>query len=110
MDYYSMADDALVKHLGQTLQQQRLKQNLTQKQLAERAGIDRTTISYFENGRPSSTLTFIQLLRGLQLLETLEQLEVREEISPLALLKQQEKQRRRASGSGAKPDKPDTKW
>lgn len=110
MDYYSMTDDALVKELGALLQKQRLKQNLSQRQLAEKVGLDRTTISYFENGRPGNTLTFIQILRGLEMLGVLDHLRPINELSPLQLMKLKGKERKRASGKGTQSQKPDSEW
>lgn len=110
MDYYSMTDKALVEELGSLLQKERLKKNLSQQQLAEKSGLDRTTISYFENGRPGNTATLIQILRGLEMLEILEHLRSAEELSPLQLMKLKGKNRKRASGSSSKSKKPDPEW
>lgn len=110
MDYYSLSDDALVEELGTLLQKQRLKQNLSQQQLAEKSGLNRTTISYFENGRPGNTLTLIQILRSLGLLDILNHLKPTEELSPLQLMKLKGKERKRASGKSSKPQQPDSEW
>lgn len=110
MDYYSMTDDAIVEELGNLLQKQRLKQNLSQQQLADKAGLNRTTISYFENGRPGNTLTLIQILRGLEMLDILDHLKSTNELSPLQLMKLKGKERKRASGKNSKPQKSDSEW
>lgn len=110
MDYYSMTDEALVKELGALIQKHRLRQNLSQQQLAEKSGLDRTTISYVENGRPGSTVTLIQILRGLELLDIFDHLKPTEELSPLQLLKLKGKERKRASGKNTPSPKHNSEW
>jgi transcriptional regulator with XRE-family HTH domain len=92
-----MADPAIVRLLGERIKRIRLKKNITQQQLADRAGLDRTTIYEFENkGRPVSLLTFIQILRVLDKLDDLTPFLYEPEISPLQLAKLHGKQRKRA--------------
>ncbi len=97
-----MSDSALLKVLGEFIRYHRLKQNRSQDELAREAGINRTTLSSFERGKHSTTKTFIQLLRILNLLYVLEQFQVQKQISPILLAKLERKERRRASGAGKK--------
>jgi transcriptional regulator with XRE-family HTH domain len=94
---YGSTDGALVRLLGEFIRHQRLQQNKTQESVARLAGINRTTLVEFENGRNASLLTFIQLLRVLGQLHTLETFVIRNEISPLMLAEMQHQVRRRAS-------------
>ena len=110
MNYYNLSDQALLETLGKLLQQQRLRQDMSQEQLPSRAGVDRTTISYLENGRAASIITLVQVLRALQLLDVLEQLELTNEISPLELLKQKGKTRKRASGKNTSGNEHPSEW
>ncbi|MGF1607617.1 MAG: helix-turn-helix transcriptional regulator [Rhodothalassiaceae bacterium] len=47
------------QQLGAALQRERKRQSLTQKQLAERAGLRQQTISAVESGKPRSELQVI---------------------------------------------------
>ena len=71
-NWYSMSDPAIVSQLGTFLRQIRLQQNLTQEQVAEKAGLSRSAISDMENGRTvASLLTTVQVLRALKQLNLL---------------------------------------
>ncbi len=109
----AMADPAIVKEICHSLKQMRLSQNLTQAELAEKAGLNRVTISRMEAGRAATLLTVVQVLRALDKLDILDVFSEESEISPLQLLKLQVKQRQRAS-SAKKPagdDREDkSKW
>jgi transcriptional regulator with XRE-family HTH domain len=97
-NWYGMSDAAILKQLALFIKQMRLKKNLRQVELAEKAGIHRVTLSEFENGdRSISLLTFIELLRGLNELELLEVFKVQQTISPLEMAKLEAKNRERAS-------------
>ena len=97
INWLAMSDIALLKTLGEFIKQHRLEQNKTQGQLAEDAGINRSTLSEFEQGKRSNTLTFIQILRALNQLSIFDQLKVIEKISPIQLAKLEQNKRKRAS-------------
>jgi len=111
IDWATMTDKTIVNHLCLQLRQLRLDQNMTQEQLAERAGLGRATISRIEKGQSVSLLTLIQLLRALNRLELLDAFQqVSPEISPLQMLKEQEPPRYRASGKRNSSDKGTSEW
>jgi transcriptional regulator with XRE-family HTH domain len=89
--WYAMSDSAIVKEIGRLVKLIRLQKNITQQQLADQVGLNRTTISQLENGRTSSLLSFIQVLRGLNTLSE------GSAISPLKLAKQEGLMRKNAS-------------
>ena len=93
----TMSDTAILKILGDFIKHFRLEQNKTQSQLAEEAGINRSTLSEIEQGRRSNTITLIQLLRALDKLYVLESFKVQKEPSPIQLAKLEQKMRKRAS-------------
>ncbi|NND62357.1 MAG: helix-turn-helix domain-containing protein [Flavobacteriaceae bacterium] len=106
----SMSDLAIMEAIGNYLKQQRLDQNKTQAELAEAAGINRTTLSGIENGEPISLSTLIQLLRALDQLHILNAFKVEPRISPLQLAKLEKEKRQRASKrKGQNPDK-ESSW
>lgn len=99
-DWYSMSDPSIVKELCGILRQVRLQQNITQEQLAEKAGLSRSAISKMETGKSTvEFLTLIQVLRALQQLHLLDSWKVPAAISPLMVARFTTKGRLRASGS-----------
>jgi transcriptional regulator with XRE-family HTH domain len=97
MSIYGMSDLAILREIGNRLKRKRLDKNLSQQKLAETAGLNRTTVSEIEQGKPFAMLTFIQILRALDALEELDSLLPDTGISPLQLAKMKGKIRRRAS-------------
>ena len=94
---YAMSDPANLKLLGAFIQKTRLQQNKTQQEVAETAGVNRSTIVQIENGGGGTLLTFIQILRALEQLHLLKNFEIVNQISPLELAKIEQKKRKRAS-------------
>jgi len=106
----SVSDTAMLSAIGAFVRHHRLVQNKTQSQLAQEAGVNRTTLVEFEQGKRSNTLTLIQLLRALGQLHILEVFKVEKQLSPLQLAKLEQKQRRRASGKRNADRKPVSDW
>jgi putative transcriptional regulator len=96
-NWSAMSDTAIVKDICNSFKQMRLKKNLSQKKISEISGLNRVTISRMEAGRAATLLTTVQILRALDKLELLNSFHEESEISPLQLLKMQEKKRQRAS-------------
>ncbi len=92
-------NQALLVQIGNVVKEMRINQNKTQQNLADACGINRTTYTQIENGKGSSMLHFIQVLRALDALYLLKNFEVQMQISPIALAKMQLKKRQRASKS-----------
>jgi transcriptional regulator with XRE-family HTH domain len=105
-----MSDTAILNVLGEFIKHNRLEQNKTQSQLAEEAGINRSTLSEFEQGKRSNTLTLIQLLRALNQLNILEPFQIQKQLSPIQLAKLEQKQRKRASKINKPDKKTETDW
>ncbi len=108
----SLSDPAIVHLIGDGLKQLRIKKNITQQQLSEAAGINRSTISRLEAGRAATLLTIVQVLRALDELELLKVFQHQQTMSPIQLLKVQQQPRQRASGKPTKTnnDEEDTTW
>ncbi len=101
-DWYSLSDPAIMKELCGILRQVRLQQNITQEQLAEKAGLSRSAISKMETGKSTvELLTLVQVLRALQQLHLLDNWKVTATISPLLVARLTTKGRLRASGSNS---------
>jgi transcriptional regulator with XRE-family HTH domain len=99
MNFYGMSDKAILRELGRRVRQNRLAKNLTQKRLAEMAGVSRMTIVNLEKGQAATLLTFIQVLHSLGSLDGLENFLPDLGPSPLQVAKMKGKKRSRASGS-----------
>ena len=110
INWKSMNDIALLKFLGEFIKNHRLDQNKTQSQLAEEAGINRSTLIEFEQGKRSNTLTLIQLLRALDQLHIFDQFKVIEKISPIQLAKLEQKKRKRASKKKSITEETKSDW
>ncbi len=102
-------DDNLAEMIGRFIMLSRLSQNKTQQQIADEAGINRSTIVQLENGGGATLGSFIQVLRVLDQLQVLSVFNVKQEISPIQLAKLQLKSRKRASG-GNKLDDSKSDW
>jgi putative transcriptional regulator len=82
--------------IGKRLEATRLKQNVSQADLAAEAGVSRRTISRLENGGGVSVETLIRLMRALGIANRLEALLPEPGISPIDRVRLQGKQRQRA--------------
>ena len=95
-------DEAILREIGARLAQLRLAKNLTQAQLAVRAGISKRTLERLESGEVATQLSaFIRVCRGLDLVDRITSLVSEPTASPIAQLKLRGRQRRRASGRTA---------
>lgn len=93
-------DDLILQELGSRLEQIRLRQNLTQAALAERAGISTRTLQRLESGAVATALTtLIRVCRELGTFDPLEVLFPTSAMSPMDQLKKQDSDRKRASGA-----------
>ncbi len=109
-NWIAASDTALIKTIGSFIKHHRLLQNKTQTQLAEDSGIARSTLALFENGKNTSLIVFIQLLRALSLLQMLQEFKVKQEISPLQLAKMEQAKRKRAKPTTKQIYKPNSSW
>ena len=97
-------DKAVLAELGERLTRIRLERNLTQVQLAEEAGVAKSTVQRLEASAVATQLSgFIRVCRVLGVLERLDTLVPETVPSPVAQLKLAGRKRQRASA--AKPAK-----
>ena len=116
INWQALSDTQVVERLGAELRRMRLERNLSQAEVAERAGLDRTTVGKLEAGRAATLLTVVQVLRALGKLELLDPFHAEPQPTPYMLVEAQEKylkkQRKRAGRK--KPDvltpKPKSTW
>lgn len=110
INLYQLSDDAIIQNIGDFVKHHRLQQNITQKSLAEKAGINRTTLSDLELGKRSQLITLIQVLRILNKLHVFESFEVKSQISPIKLAEMEMKKRKKASKENKKSINNKTDW
>ncbi|MGL1902653.1 MAG: helix-turn-helix domain-containing protein [Fibrobacterales bacterium] len=110
-NWHSMSDGGLRGVIGGFVQHHRLNQNKSQSDVAEAAGISRSTLSLLERGDNSSLNSLIQVLRVLDLLHVLDAFQVSNEISPIeyAKLKSKNKLRSRARKKKSKGEE-ESEW
>ena len=82
-----MSDSALCKVIGAFVQSHRLQQNKTQNDVANDAGISRSTVSLIERGESVNLASLLQVLRVLDQLNIMNVFKIEKQISPLALAK-----------------------
>lgn len=91
-------DEAILSELGGRFARMRLEKNLTQAQLAERAGVSKRTVERLERGDVAPQMSgFIRVCRALELVERFELLVPEPVMSPMLQLRLGGKRRRRAS-------------
>jgi transcriptional regulator with XRE-family HTH domain len=108
--WYGMSDPAILEIVGSFIRKTRLSQNLTQQDISEIAGINRSTLIQIEKGKGGTLLSFIQILRALKQMQLLEVFEVKQELSPLQLAKVEMKRRQRAGKKTSEKNKPESAW
>ena len=93
-DPYVLSDRALLKVIGQKVKQLRLGARMSQKKLAESCGLSEFSISQIENGKNTSVLSLLMVLRALKELEMLNRFFEEEPMSPIAYAEVMRKSRK----------------
>ena len=112
MDLYAQTNDAILRQLGSKLKELRIEKNMKQAELADASGVSVFTISSVENGKSTSLLTIVQLLRALEHLDYLNSFFQEETISPIAYAKlmKNNKKKIRVKSSSTDIKKGDSEW
>ena len=98
-----LSDDTVIAELGARFARYRLDRNLTQAQLARRAGVSKRTVERLESGGSSQLGNFIRICRALDLLERLDALLPPPLPSPIEQLRHGGRQGQRATGQWPAP-------
>ena len=111
MKYDAWPIEALLAEVGRRIRQERLNQDLTQEELAERAGISATTIKKLESNSPNPTLRVVLLvMRALGTADRLDAIFPEPSPSPIQAAKLRRETRQRASGGHRDPKDEDSDW
>jgi len=97
MGWSRSPNNRIEEEIGKRIKKSRLSKNLTQKGLAEKAGLSRGAISKIERGKGATLSSLVEILRVLRLLDSFEQIFPTTELSPLEIVKLEGKTRKRAS-------------
>ena len=84
MDYRELSEPDIIAILGGRFREYRLNCRLTQKELAQQAGVSPKTLSAFEAGRGSNITmqNFLSLIRSVGLLERIDEVLPELPVSP----------------------------
>ena len=97
--FRNQTNSELMIEIGRRLRDYRLQQNLAVADVAERAGINRNTVLNAEAGRNPRLETVLRLLRVYGRVESLDAFLPKPTLSPLQVVKNKGKVRRRARKS-----------
>lgn len=89
--------DSIAEALGARLKQARLNSDMTQSEVAQRAGVSRKTVMNAEKGQVQ-LVSLVAIMQVLNLADNLDAFLPKQDVSPIQLAKLQGKQRQRASG------------
>jgi len=97
MSFSTISDAAVLAELGGRIRRQRLNINITQTDLAKKAGVSRTVVQKLEQGEAIMLDGWLRILRSLGALDQLDAFLPDPGISPLQLARLQDQERQRAS-------------
>ena len=107
---FLLSDQAVLADIGERLAQRRINLDLTQSELARQAGVGRSTVERLEAGRSTQMSSFIRVMRVAGLLEQFYNLFPKPGLSPMQLLKSQQKVRQRASSKRKSAEVASSEW
>lgn len=112
MDLYAQTNGTIMRQIGSKLKELRIEKNMKQTELADAAGVSVFTISSVENGKATSLLTIVQLLRALEHLDYLNSFFQEEAMSPVAYAKlmKKNKKKERVKSSAEVINNIDSEW
>ncbi|MCF7913383.1 MAG: helix-turn-helix domain-containing protein [Candidatus Cloacimonetes bacterium] len=110
IDLSLVSSSQIEKTICQRIEQIRISRNITQKQLANEAGVSLKTITRLENGEGVTLNTFIRVISALGLIQNLEEMLPDPALQPLQLIRNSVKPRLRARPQADKRRKQDWKW
>ena len=105
-----LPDQQLLEEIGARLQQRRLQAQFTQADLAHEAGVSKSTVERLESGQSVDFALLLRVLRKLNLIEALEGVVPETAVSPMALLKNKGRERKRMSHPRAERKEQNEPW
>lgn len=101
----------ILREFGQRIQDVRISASITQRELAERAGVSPSTMERIENGENVKIENILNVLRALSLLANLDLLVPEQEIVPTIVIERRMKRQRvRHKKQSSDETKVEWKW
>ena len=97
-DPYFLSDPEIIRRIGDKIRTVRLNSDITRDELQRITGVHKKTIGDAESGKNITLMTFIAVLRGLNMLGQLSELLKEEGISPVMMAKLRGNVPKRARG------------
>jgi len=98
MKMETLSDKAVLGEIGLRLQGCRLNLNLSQAEIAAKAGVSRRALQKVEGGQSCTLATMVRVLRSLNRLDALDAFLPKPGLSPIQLAKLKGRERQRAGG------------
>ena len=102
-EFATASSERIVDALGKRLEQLRLSRNITQAELAQQAGVSRSTLTRMADGRGISLDSFVRVIQALDLTDHLAALLPDPAVRPVERARREGVERKRA-----RPRKPTT--
>jgi transcriptional regulator with XRE-family HTH domain len=99
MESHQLPVGEILTELGRRLRTERLNQNMTQQELADRAGVSVDTVRSIESAGNATLAVLAKMLRALGLDERLQMLVPSAVVSPIQVAEREGHVRERASGA-----------
>jgi transcriptional regulator with XRE-family HTH domain len=103
-------DEVVLAELGRRLARGRLDANLSQKQLAQEAGVSKATVERLEAGDPVKSNVLIRVLRALGRLDAIDRLVPEPLPSPVERLELEGRRRQRAGRKNEEREARPWRW
>lgn len=103
VDFSTASSEAIIEALGKRLDEIRLSRNIAQAELAQEAGVSRSTLSRLSDGKPVSLDSFVRVMQALRLGDHLAALLPDPRVRPVDRVRLDGAERQRASGKRAEP-------
>lgn len=101
-----VTSDELEQHLGSHLRALRIRRNLTQRELAERANVALGAVRNAESGRGATIRTLVRILKVLERTDWIEALAPQVSVSPLQVLTSRSRRPRQRASAPRAPGTP----